>query len=89
MSQRPAGFLGPLSKFVLEVLPWALSSLIGLYLLWSFWLAPSPAGLKPVAEQPLPAYGRTVVGTKPAGRRTADRTTPAFAAAGAAAPSAM
>ena len=89
MSQRPAGFLGPLSKFVLEVLPWALSSLIGLYLLWSFWLAPTPAGLKPVAEQALPAYGRTVVGTKPAGERTADRTTPAFAAADAAAPSAM
>jgi hypothetical protein len=43
MSQHQAGFLGSLSNFVLEVLPWALSSLIGLYLLWGFWLGATPA----------------------------------------------
>jgi hypothetical protein len=34
MPERIAVVLEPLSKFVLEVLPWSLSSLIALYLAW-------------------------------------------------------
>ncbi|MFL5003330.1 MAG: hypothetical protein ACJ8DY_23365, partial [Xanthobacteraceae bacterium] len=51
MTGRPESLIEPLSRFVLEVLPWALSALIGLYLVWGFWSAPAAAGpeLKPVA----------------------------------------
>ena len=51
MTGRPESLLEPLSRFVLEVLPWALSALIGLYLVWGLWTAPAAAGpeLKPVA----------------------------------------
>jgi hypothetical protein len=51
VSDRSAALLEPLGKFVLEVLPWALSSLIVLYLIWGTWFAPQPmpAGTKPLA----------------------------------------
>jgi hypothetical protein len=51
MPEHPLPLVEPLSRFVLEVLPWALSGLIGLYLAWGFWSAPAAAGpeLKPVA----------------------------------------
>jgi len=54
MTRDPARFLEPLSGFVLEVLPWGLSSLIVLYLLWGFWSAPQASeGPKPAIEQSL------------------------------------
>jgi hypothetical protein len=54
MSQHPT--LEYLSRFVLETLPWALSGLIGLYLLWGFYAAPPPAHthFKPGAEPSIP-----------------------------------
>jgi hypothetical protein len=53
MLYRPAEFLEPLSRFVLEVLPWGLSGLIVLYLIWGVWSAPegTPADVRPVAAQ--------------------------------------
>ena len=35
MTRRPPLILQRLSTFVLEVLPWALSGLIGMHLVWS------------------------------------------------------
>ena len=71
MPQRSTSFLTPLSRFVLEVLPWALSGLIGLYLAWGAWAAqpvagaaarppadwsaPEQAGDRPVSAHPAPA----------------------------------
>jgi hypothetical protein len=51
MLHRPAAFLEPLSRFVLEVLPWGLSGLIVLYLIWGVWSAPesTPTGVRPLA----------------------------------------
>ena len=43
VSHRSAAVLNPLSTFVMEVLPWAASGAIGLYLLWATCLAPDPA----------------------------------------------
>jgi hypothetical protein len=43
VSHRSAAVLNPLSTFVMEVLPWAASGAIGLYLLWATCLAPGPA----------------------------------------------
>jgi hypothetical protein len=43
VSHRSAAVLTPLSTFVMEVLPWAASGAIGLYLLWATCLAPDPA----------------------------------------------
>jgi len=62
---RPAAFLEPLANFVLEGLPWTLSGLIGLYLLWGFWSAPQPsvAGVRPVAAHhvaPPPGLGTEI-----------------------------
>jgi hypothetical protein len=54
MLPSPAGFVAALSGFVLEILPWGLSGLIVLYLLWSACFAPaSVTGAKPLAEQSL------------------------------------
>jgi hypothetical protein len=52
MTGRPESLVEPLARFVLEVLPWALSGLIGLYLAWGFWSAPAAARseLRPVAS---------------------------------------
>ena len=52
MTGRGGLLLQPLSRFVLEVLPWALSALIGLYLAWGLWSAPAAAHAeqKPVAQ---------------------------------------
>jgi hypothetical protein len=51
MTGRAESLVEPLSRFVLEVLPWALSAVIGLYLAWGFWSAPAPAaGPDPVAR---------------------------------------
>ena len=46
MAKHPAVLLETLSSFVLEVLPWGLSSLIVLYLLWGMWSAPPPVAAK-------------------------------------------
>jgi hypothetical protein len=43
VSHRSAAVLNPLSTFVMEVLPWAASGAIGLYLLWATCLAPDQA----------------------------------------------
>ena len=53
MLERPAAFLEPLARFVLEVLPWSLSGLIVLYLVWGVWSGPegTPAAARPVAAQ--------------------------------------
>jgi hypothetical protein len=50
MTEREDSLLEPLSRFVLEILPWALSGLIGIYLAWGLWSAPASARpeLKPV-----------------------------------------
>jgi hypothetical protein len=50
---RSASLLEPLAKFVLEVLPWTLSSLIVLYLIWGLVLAPqlAPVDSKRQAER--------------------------------------
>ena len=40
MPHHPPAALQPLSTFVMEVLPWAASGAIGLYLLWTTCLAP-------------------------------------------------
>jgi len=57
MSHHRVMFVEPLARFVLEVLPWALSGLIGLYLLWGLCLAPDHArpGLGHIAEHAVPA----------------------------------
>jgi hypothetical protein len=57
MRGQPESLLEPLSRFVLEVLPWALSGLIGLYLAWGFWSAPvaARAEFQPVAGLSAPA----------------------------------
>jgi hypothetical protein len=62
MTGRAESLVEPLSRFVLEVLPWALSGLIGLYLAWGFWSAPAADGpeLKPVAALSASA-GPTVI----------------------------
>jgi len=41
MTNNPPGFLAPLPRFVLEVLPWILSGMIGLYLVWGFLSGPT------------------------------------------------
>ena len=53
MLERPATFLEPLSRFVLEVLPWGLSGLIVLYLMWGVWSGPDATspGVRPLAAQ--------------------------------------
>jgi hypothetical protein len=53
MLERPAAFLEPLSRFVLEVLPWGLSGLIVLYLMWGVWSGPdaTSASVRPLAAQ--------------------------------------
>lgn len=43
MSAQTTLRLGFLSSFILEVLPWALSGLIGLYLLFGAGASPQPA----------------------------------------------
>ena len=50
MPSRPARFLAPLSRFVLEILPWALSGVIGLYLIWGLL-----TGIEPARAAPKPA----------------------------------
>jgi uncharacterized membrane protein len=61
---RSASLLEPLATFVLEVLPWALSSLIVLYLAWGLWLAPQLP--TPRAEPPVVHNATAVVTTVPA-----------------------
>lgn len=50
MTERRKLLLDRLSSFVLEVLPWSLSGLIGLYLLSSYVLLPVRAEGTPVSE---------------------------------------
>jgi hypothetical protein len=70
VSHRSTAVLNPLSTFVMEVLPWAASGAIGVYLLWATCLAPesqtqAPAqqpalsSLAPVTEQGATAARRT------------------------------
>jgi len=50
--QQPR-FLVPLSRFVLEILPWALSGVIGVYLAWGLWTGPAAAAhatVRPLAQ---------------------------------------
>ena len=54
VSHRSAALLNPLSTFVMEVLPWAASGAIGLYLLWAICLAPEPAEALTPAEPSAP-----------------------------------
>lgn len=53
MLERPAVFPEQLSRFVLEVLPWGLSGLIVLYLIWGVVSGPdaASAGVRPLAAQ--------------------------------------
>jgi hypothetical protein len=51
MPERPPILLEPLSRFVLEVLPWGLSGLIVLYLIWGAWSGPEDAPARPLAAQ--------------------------------------
>jgi hypothetical protein len=52
VSKPPPLMLQRLSTFVLEVLPWALSSLIGVYLVTAVAAGqPAPADLQPFSEQ--------------------------------------
>jgi hypothetical protein len=43
MSYQPLAIAQPVSTFVMEVLPWAASGAIGLYLLWGTCIASEPA----------------------------------------------
>jgi hypothetical protein len=65
VSHRSAAVLSPLSTFVMEVLPWAASGVIGLYLLWATCLAPDPAEAlspdEPVLSSVVPATPPAVV----------------------------
>jgi hypothetical protein len=51
MSHHPLAVARPLSTFVMEVLPWAASGAIGVYLLWATCLAPDSQTQVP-AQQP-------------------------------------
>ena len=55
VSHRSTAVLNPLSTFVMEVLPWAASGAIGLYLLWVTCIAPEPAQTLTPAGQGAPA----------------------------------
>lgn len=57
MLHRPA-VLAPLSRFVLEVLPWGLSGLIVLYLIWGVW---SAVDSMPAGSRPLAAHATSVI----------------------------
>jgi len=67
VSHRSAAVLNPLSTFVMEVLPWAASGAIGLYLLWATCLAEAltPDG---------PAFSSVVPATPPQSTAVARRT---------------
>jgi len=62
-----ATLLEPLAKFVLEILPWTLSSLIVLYLIWGLVLAPQPSPVdgKPQAERGATALVFAASATRP------------------------
>jgi hypothetical protein len=59
--------LEPLAKFVLEVLPWTLSSLIVLYLIWGLVLAPqlAPVDGKPHAERDVTTLAARLPASRP------------------------
>jgi hypothetical protein len=76
VSERSEALLEPLGKFVLEILPWTLSSLIVLYLIWGMWLAPQhapAAGSKPPAEHAVAASTSVRAPTALAARAPAAR----------------
>jgi len=61
MLERPAAFLEPLSRFVLEVLPWGLSGLIVLYLIWGVWSPlQSATHVRPLAAQSITVGDRAL-----------------------------
>ena len=67
MPDRSATLLEPLAKFVLEVLPWTLSSVIVLYLIWGLVLAPqlAPPYGKPQAERDVTTLAARAPATRP------------------------
>ena len=67
MPDHSATLLEPLAKFVLEVLPWTLSSLIVLYLMWGLYLAPqlAPADGKPHAERDVTTLAARLPASRP------------------------
>ena len=65
MPDRSAALLEPLSTFVLEVLPWSLSSLIALYLVWSLLLAPSATRAEPAGAPGAAAVAATLPASRP------------------------
>jgi hypothetical protein len=72
VTHRPIAVLNPLSTFVMEVLPWAASGAIGLYLLWATCIAPEP-GRTPTAEPSGSAFSSLAPATEqssPVARRT-------------------
>jgi hypothetical protein len=73
VSHRSSAVLNPLSTFVMEVLPWAASGAIGLYLLWATCLAPGPGQALTAAEPSVPAFSSLVPATQQSSA-VADRT---------------
>jgi hypothetical protein len=71
VSHCSAAVLNPLSTFVMEVLPWAASGAIGLYLLWATCLAPDPAEALTPDE---PAFSSVVPAAPPQSRADTRRT---------------
>lgn len=53
VSHRSNAVLNPLSTFVMEVLPWAASGAIGVYLLWATCLAPQSETQAPMHQPAL------------------------------------
>jgi hypothetical protein len=64
VTHSPAAVFKPLSTFVMEVLPWAASGAIGLYLLWATCLAPEPRQALTSAEPTVPAFSRLAPATQ-------------------------
>ena len=64
VSHRSTAVLNPLSTFVMEVLPWAASGAIGLYLLWATCLAPEPGQSLTPAEPSVPALSSLAPATE-------------------------
>ena len=64
MSHHPLAVAQPVSTFVMEVLPWAASGAIGLYLLWVTCVAPDSAQMQAPAEPGLPALSSVAPATE-------------------------
>lgn len=72
MSHHPLAVVAPVSTFIMEVLPWAASGAIGLYLLWVACLAPAPERAPTAPAQGPAAISRSAPEAPgPAARRAA------------------